>query len=163
MIDIDIPTLAVSSVLLLGVVAPFVTYSIKSNKAKKKFLGGFSDLASQLNLKVDIQEDWRNRYVLGLDSSKKVLVYYHAGQETEKQEISLREVSQAVLHQSYLNGDTPNNNKTLDQLMLQIHFKDPAKRNLSLEIYKHENFTDLLGETMLAAKWADHITQNLQK
>ncbi|GAB3225870.1 hypothetical protein J0A67_08155 [Algoriphagus aestuariicola] len=161
MIDIDIPTLAVSGVLLLGVIAPFVSYSIKSKKAKKKFLSGFSDFATQLNLKTDVQEDWRNRYILGLDTSKKALLYYQSGETVENRQVALRDVSKAVVHQSYLGNDTSNPTKTLDQLALQIHFKDPAKKSLSLEIYNHEYFSDLLGETILATRWAELINKNL--
>ena len=163
MIDIDIPTLAVSSVLLLGVITPFVSYSIKSKKAKKEFLDGFSDFTSQLNLNIDVQEDWRNRYVLGLDNVKKVLVYYQTGEDKVGQQIELDEVSQAVLHQSYLINESAAKNKTLDYLALQLHFKDPSRKSLSLEIYRHENYSDLLGETILADKWTDLINQSLDR
>lgn len=164
MIAIDIPTLVLSSVILLGVATPFISYSIKSKKAKAQFLNGFNQYVSGLNLKVDVQEDWRNRYILGIDSTKKTLVYYQIGENETKSQVKLQELSNAVVHQSYLNSDNPTaTSKSLEQVTIQLYFKDPAKRTLNLEIYNHEYYSDLLGETMLASKWADLINQTITK
>ncbi|MBN7811968.1 hypothetical protein J0A68_13530 [Algoriphagus sp. H41] len=161
MIDIDFPTLAVSSVLLLGVAAPFVSYTLKSKQAKKKFLGEFGQFAASLDLQSDIQEDWRQRYVLGLDKGKNTLLYFQNGEKPERLHIPLSEVSRAVIYQSHLNADQPGKPKTLDQLDLQLYFKSPTKKSLSLEIYRHENYSDQLGESVMAAKWAELINQSL--
>ena len=164
MIEIDVPTLAVSSVILLGVTAPFISYSIKAKNAKRKFLSGFSKYAADLNLKIDLQEDWRNRYILGIDKAKRTLVYYQTGENEEKVTVPLQELSRAVVYQSYLNGDDPTRkNKPLDQLALQLHFKNPTNKVLNLEIYNQEFYSDLLGETVLAAKWAQTINEYLRK
>lgn len=164
MINIDITTLVISSVILLGVAAPFISYSIKSKKAKTQFLNGFNQYVSGLNLKVDVQEDWRNRYILGLDSTRKALVYYQIGENETKSRVSLQELSRAVVHQSYLNSDNQSATiKSLEQVTIQLYFKDPAKKTLNLEIYNHEFYSDLLGETMLASKWADLINQTITK
>lgn len=164
MIAIDIPTLVISGVILLGVAAPFVSYSIKRKKAKTQFLNGFNQYVSGLNLKVDIQEDWRNRYILGIDSTKKALVYYQIGENEKKSQVSLQELSRAVIHQSYLNSDNPGaTSKSLEQVTIQLYFKDQAKKTLNLEIYNHEYYSDLLGETLLASKWAELINQRLTK
>jgi hypothetical protein len=164
MIDIDVPTLAVSTVILLGVLTPFVTYSIKSRKARNKFLNGYNEFTRRMNLTIDIQEDWRNRYIFGLDKTKGVLTYYQAGESSIEKYIPLDEVSKAVIHQTYLNGeDGSSAKKALDQIELQIHFKNAGKKTMYLEIYKHENYSDLLGETILAAKWAELINQSLTK
>lgn len=164
MIAIDIPTLVLSSVILIGVAAPFISYSIKSKKAKNRFLNGFNQYVSGLNLKVDVQEDWRNRYILGIDNTKKVLVYYQVGENETKSQVSLHELSRAVIHQSYSNSDYPSaTSKSLEQVTIQLYFKDPAKRTLNLEIYNHEYYSDLLGETLLATRWAELINERLIK
>ena len=143
---------------------PFISYSIKSKKAKNQFLAGFNQQVSDLNLKVDVQEDWRNRYILGLDSSKNSLVYYQSGDNEKISQVSLHELSRAVVHQSYLNSDNPNTTgKSLEQVILQLHFKSPNKKPLYLEIYNHELHSDVLGETLLASKWAELINQHLIK
>ncbi|WP_026969060.1 hypothetical protein [Algoriphagus terrigena] len=164
MIAIDIPTLVLSSVILLGVATPFISYSIKSKKAKAQFLNGFNQYVSGLNLKVDVQEDWRNRYILGIDSTKKTLVYYQIGENETKSQVKLQELSNAVVHQSYLNSDNPTaTSKSLEQVTIQLYFKDPAKKTLNLEIYNQEYYSDLLGETLLASKWAELINERLSK
>jgi hypothetical protein len=163
MIDIDVPTLAVSTVILLGVLTPFVTYSIKSRKARNKFLNGYNEFTHRMNLTIDIQEDWRNRYIFGLDKTKRVLTYYQVGESTIEKYIPLDEVSKAVVHQTYLNGEDGGAKKALDQIEIQIHFKASSKKTMYLEVYNNENYSDLLGETILAAKWAELINQNLTK
>lgn len=162
MIEIDIPTLVVSSVILLGVITPFILYTIKSKKAKAEFFKKFEEFAAGLNLKVDKREDWRNRYILGLDSTKNVLIYYQTGEKEDKTEVQLRDVLHVNVYQSYLENEKSNgSSKILDQLTLQIHFKNPGKNILNLEIYKSEYYTDLLGETVLASKWAELINQRI--
>ena len=146
------------------VVAPFVFYSVKQKKAKARFLRHFQQLTSELNLNIDLQEDWRNRYILGLDKRKNVLVYCQIGENEDKKEVALQEVSRAVVYQYYLNEHDPAaNNKTLNQLTLQLYFKTPPNKVLNLEIYNSEFHSDQLGETVIASKWAEVINQCVTK
>jgi hypothetical protein len=163
MINIDITTLVVSGVILLAVSAPFISYSVKSKKAKSRFLNSFKEYISSLNLKIDVQEDWRNRYILALDQTKNTLVYYRTGENETKCDIALQDVSRAVVYQSYLNESSGGNSKILEQVTLQIHFKNPSKKTLHLEIYNQEFYSALLGETVLAAKWADLVNKSVTK
>ena len=111
-----------------------------------------------------MQEDWRNRYILGLDKRKNVLVYCQIGENEDKKEVALQEVSRAVVYQYYLNEHDPAaNNKTLNQLTLQLYFKTPPNKVLNLEIYNSEFHSDQLGETLLASKWAELINERLSK
>jgi hypothetical protein len=164
MSEIDLPTLVVSSVILLAVLAPFIYYSIKRKKSKAEFFKRFEHFTSGLNLNPDLKEDWRNRYILALDTAKKVLIYYQSGENEEKREISLKEVNRVSLHQTYIEiNSADGNRKILDQLALQVHLKNSAKPVLNLEIYNSEYFSDLVGESVLAAKWAELINQQLTK
>jgi hypothetical protein len=164
MINIDSTTLVISSVILLGVAAPFISYSIKSKKAKNQFLKGFNEYVSSLNLKIDVLEDWRNRYILALDQTKNTLVYYQTGENQTKTHVDLEEVSRAVVYQSHMNSDNPSvTSKSIEQVAIQIYFKNSAKKTLNLEIYNHNYYSDLLGETVLASKWAELINKQLNK
>jgi hypothetical protein len=164
MFEIDIATLAVTSVILLAVIAPFIYYSIKSKKAKAEFFKDFKQFTSGLNLSPELQEDWRNRYILAFDRAKNTLIYYQSGENEEKREIPLQEVKRVNVYETYFENDPASGNrKILDQLALQVHFKNPTKQVLNLEIYSSEYYSDLVGETVLAARWAELINQQLTK
>lgn len=164
MFDIDMPTLIVASAFLAAVAAIFVYYSLKSKKARKEFYGKFNQFISGLNINPTIQEDWRNRFILGLDQTKKTLVYCNFGEKEQKIAVALPEVSKVSVSETFQETEqATNNRKTLDQLALKIQFKTPGKEALSLLIYSSEEYSDLLGETVLAANWASVINQQLTK
>jgi hypothetical protein len=164
MLEIDFPTLVVSGVILLAVIAPFIYYSIKSKKSKAEFFKRFEHFTSGLNLSPDLREDWRNRYILAFDKAKNVLIYYQSGENEEKREISLKDVNRVSVYQTYFENDPASGkSKILDQISLQVHFKNQSKPVLNLEIYNSEHFSDLIGETVLAARWAELINQQLTK
>jgi hypothetical protein len=164
MFDIDIPTLVVASVFMATVFAIFFYYSLKGKKARKEFSQKFNQFISGLNLNPDIKEDWRNRYVLGLDQQNKMLVYCDFGQDGKQLAIALPEVSKVDVAELYLEPvNAANTRKILENLALKIQFKNPGKSAIQLPIYSSEEFSDLLGETVLASNWAKIINQQLTK
>ncbi len=164
MFDIDIPTLVVASVFMAIVFAIFFYYSIKSKKARKEFLEKFNRFISELNLEPNLKEDWRNRFILGLDQQNKTLVYCNFADKEEKVVIALHEVSKVDVSEYFqesTNGTKAT--KVLENLALKIQFKNPSKPAVQLPIYSAEEYSDLLGETVLARNWAKIITQELTK
>lgn len=164
MFDIDIPTLVVASAFIAAVAAIFFYHSIKNKKARKEFLEKFNRFTQGLNLKPDIKEDWRNRYILGLDQQSKMLVYCNFGDKEEKLAIALPEVSKVDVSEYFqesTNGTKPS--RVLENLALKVQFKNPSKPAVQLPIYSAEEFSDLLGETVLASQWAKIINQQLTK
>lgn len=164
MFDIDIPTLVVTSVFIAAVTAVFIYYSLKSKKERKEFQSKFNQFISGLNLKPEKKEDWRNRFILGIDSHKQTLVYCDFGKSEDKIVISLPEVSKAVVHEVFQEHEqSSTSRKVLENLFLKIQFKNPVKASINLPIYSAEDFSDLLGETVLASNWAQFINQELSK
>lgn len=164
MFDIDIPTLVVASVFMAAVLAIFFYYSFKSKKTRKEFYEKFNQFISGLNLNPTIKEDWRNRFILGLDQNKKTLVYCNFAENGEKIAVALPEVSKVSVSETFQEmGPANSTKKILDQLALKIQFKSPEKESLSLLIYSADDYTDLLGETVLASHWAKIISQQLTK
>lgn len=162
MFDIDIPTLVVASVFLAAVSAIFLYYSLKNKKARKEFLEKFNGFVSELNLNPDIKEDWRNRYFLGLDQQSKTLVYCNFGENGSKIAVALPEVRKVAVAEDFReNENALNTKKTLENLTLSIEFKNPTKAAIQLPIYSAEEYSDLLGETVLASHWAKIINQQL--
>lgn len=164
MFDIDIPTLVVASVFMAAVAAIFFYYTMKSARARKEFSAKFNGFTSGLNLNPEVKEDWRNRYILGLDQQSKTLVYCNFGQNESKIAVPLPEVSKVDVSELYsepIKGTTAK--RTLENLALRVQFKNPSKEALHLPIYSAEEYSDLLGETVLASNWVKIINQQLTK
>jgi hypothetical protein len=164
MFDIDIPTLVVASVFIAIVFAIFFYYSMKSKRARTALLEKFNRFIQEMNLNPNLKEDWRNRYFLGLDQQSKTLVYCNFGDKEEKLVIALPEVSKVDVSEFFqepTNGTKPT--KVLENLALKIQFKNPSKASVQLPIYSAEEYSDLLGETVLASQWAKIINQELTK
>lgn len=164
MFDIDMPTLVVASAFIAAVAAIFIYYSLKSKKARKEFYEKFNQFISGLNINPSIKEDWRNRFILGLDPTKKTLVYCNFGENEEKIAVALPEVSKVSVTEIFQETEhAANARKILDKIALKIQFKSPSKETLTLLIYSAEEYSDLLGETVLAANWANVINEQLTK
>ncbi|MFN3996522.1 hypothetical protein [Algoriphagus sp.] len=164
MFDIDIPTLALASVFIAATFAIFFYYSLKGKKARKEFAHKFNQFISGLNLNPNIKEDWRNRYVLGLDQQNKILVYCDFGENGKQLAIALPEVSKVDISELYLEpANAANSRKILENLALKVQFKNSNKSAIQLPIYSAEEYSDLLGETVLASSWAKIINQQLTK
>lgn len=164
MFDIDIPTLVVASAFMAAVAAIFFYYSIKNKKARKQFLEKFNRFISGQNLNPDIKEDWRDRYILGLDQQRKTLVYCNFGDNEAKVTVALPEVIKVDVSEQYREPEKgTNSRKILENLALKVQFKNPSKEALHLPIYSADEFSDLLGETVLASQWAKIINQQLTK
>lgn len=164
MFDIDIPTLVVASVFMAIVFAIFIYYSQKIKKTRKELLEKYNRFITERNLKPTLKEDWRNRYILGIDQQSKTLVYCNFGNTEEKLTIALGEVSKVDILEDFQEGSNGvKSYKTLENLALKIQFKNPSKAALQLSIYSAEEYSDLLGETVLASNWAKLINQELTK
>jgi hypothetical protein len=164
MFDIDIPTLVVASAFIAAVSAIFIYYSLKSKKERKEFYHKFNQFISNLNLSPDLKEEWRSRYILGLDHQSNTLVYCDFGASEEKIALSLPEVSKVVVHEVFREPENATGSKkTLENLALKVQFKNPSRPAVSLPIYTAEDYSDLMGETVIAASWAKIINQQLSK
>lgn len=164
MFDIDIPTLVVASVFMAIVFAIFIYYSQKIKKTRKELLEKYNRFITERNLKPTLKEDWRNRYILGIDQQSKTLVYCNFGNTEEKLTIALSEVSKVDILEDFQEGSNGvKSYKTLENLALKIQYKNPSKAALQLSIYSAEEYSDLLGETVLASNWAKLINQELTK
>jgi hypothetical protein len=164
MFDIDIPTLVVASVFMATTFAIFFYYSLENKKAKREFSKKFNQFITGKNIKPDLKEDWRNRYVLGLDQQNKMLVYCDFGQDGKQLALALSEVSKVDVTELYLESvNASRSTKSLENLALKVQFKNQSKPSIQLPIYSSSEYSDLLGETVLASSWAKIINQQLTK
>lgn len=76
----------------------------------------------------------------------------------------MEEVKRVIVHSTYFENDLAGGkSKILDQLSIQVHFKNPSQDVLNRSVYNSEYCSDLLGEIVLAASWAELINLQLTK
>jgi iron only hydrogenase large subunit-like protein len=162
MFDIDPVTLIMSCVLFCAFAAPFIYYANQNGKKELALKAKLTKTALAGEATPDQVEVWRNQFGLGLDSKKNILVYLHESEVNISYIVDLEDVKQAVVRKRTreVNG-TSGKTTVVDYVGLELHYKAENKKSILLEIYDGEEFTDLLGETVLAEKWAGLINQRL--
>lgn len=162
MIDIEPVTLVFSFVLFGAFTVPFIYHSQQNKKKESKLLEKLLSAAKTQDGKIDLQETWRHEYAIGLDSSKKILFYHQNSLEDSPLSIDLRNIKKVSVSKKLLEFKSGSTAKSiLDQVSLELLPKDSKKASIHLELYDGEKYSDLLGETLLAEKWAELIQKNL--
>lgn len=162
MFEFDLVTLLITAITIIAFAIPFIRYSRKhKNQASEKLTKLKNFLQSnQLDLKVN--ETWRDRYFLGIDSARKKLIYVQNLVDFEPQIINLEEVLHVSKHEVFrLVGTEKNQRKVLDELHLHLIGKN-NKIKASLEVYNGEVFSDVSGEPVLIQKLESLLKEHLQ-
>lgn len=160
MISID-PVSAVLALVLFGAfTVPFIYHFQKNKKKEKQLSLKLQDAGKTAEAKPDLIETWRHQYALGLDTTRKVLVYLSEGEVNNSFCIPLSEVKKvSVLIKTKEIGELKKT--VIEHVDLEIYFISPTRKALMLEIFNEEQFSDLMGETVLAEKWAEIIKKHL--
>ncbi|MBS4072042.1 MAG: hypothetical protein KGZ90_11970 [Algoriphagus sp.] len=161
MFSIDPVTAILSFVLFCAFSVPFI-YHIQKNKAKEKLLLQKIKAEGQSQgVQATELETWRNQYAIGLDPSKKVLLYTFLGELEISCSIPLSDVKKVSISRRTREAGNEEAKRTLiDKVGLEFTHAS-AKKNTYLEFYDSELFSDLAGETLLAEKWAELIQKHL--
>lgn len=162
MFDIEPVTLVFSFVLFGAFTVPFIYHSQKNKKKDSQLLERLLEKALSLDARIDTQESWRHEYALGIDSNKKILFYYSDSQEESPLAINLKEYRNVSVSKKFLEVKTESNSRSvLDFVSLELIPKESKKGGIHLELYDGEKYSDLLGESLLAEKWAEIVQKNL--
>ncbi|MFC5191341.1 hypothetical protein ACFPIK_06150 [Algoriphagus aquatilis] len=161
MFSIDPVTAILSFVLFCAFSVPFI-YHIQKNKAKEKLLLQKIKAEGQSQgVQATELETWRNQYAIGLDPSKKVLLYTFLGELEISCSIHLSDVKKVSISRKTREAGNEEAKRTLiDKVGLEFTHAS-AKKNTYFEFYDSELFSDLAGETLLAEKWAELIQKHL--
>ena len=158
MFDIEPISLVISMVIMLLFSTPFVIFKRKQSKkikAQKLFLDQWQNKAG---LKFDQSDDWRDRYFIGLDSERKVLVYVIFDAENTVHQIDLSKASDVKVlkmeREVKVEGKTTN---VIDSLSLKIDLMGEKEAAKILEFYDSDLFSDNLGELPLIQKWQEKL------
>jgi hypothetical protein len=158
MFDIEPISLVISLVLILLFSTPFVIFKRKQSqkiKTQKLFL---EQLQNKAGLKFDQSDDWRDRYFIGLDSERKVLVYAIFDAENTVHQIDLSKATDVKVlkmeREAKVEGKSIN---VIDSLNLKIELMGEKAETKILEFYDSELFSDNLGEWPLIQKWQENL------
>lgn len=153
MFEIDIITLIMAVAGMIAFATPFYlnNQKVKNEKIQKSIK--LADALKNNGLNLTEQEEWRNRYFIGIDSEKNKLIYISNLNEINPILIDLHKVNHVKIHEvSRLIGTKGNNRKIIDALSLQLINYD-GKVIGDLEFYDGEIFSDLVGEPIVIKKW----------
>lgn len=152
MFDFDSITLIISMVCLFAFAIPFIIYSRKANSQNSQKKAKLDDFLRTNQFNLTVEETWRDRYFLGIDPEKRVLVFVENLNAFEPQVFKLDEVYHVIKHEaSRMIGAGKNQRKIVDELHLQLMGKS-GKFITSIEVYNGEVFSDLAGEPVLIQK-----------
>lgn len=157
------PVTAIMSLALFGVFTiPFIYYYQKNRKKEATLRAKLIQFANSMGGKPLEIETWRYQYALGLDSENKQLYYLQSEPSEQTQSISLAEVKKVQIHRKNREIEASEGKRNvLDEISLEIQWISSGKKPVYLEIYNQENFSDLMGETVIADKWVELLKKHI--
>ncbi|MDX5435580.1 MAG: hypothetical protein LPK03_00185 [Pontibacter sp.] len=143
---------------LILIAVPIFLFQKKQRNKQSKTKLHLDNLGKEQGLVFSLYEFWDSNYVIGLDTSKKVLCYYTCVTDKENYTlISLAEVEKCTVINDHRDV---NNNRVIDQIRLSFTFKD-SRANKSLLFYDREANLNFTNELILAKKWESIISSNI--
>ncbi len=155
----EIILMAIVVILLAAFSMPLLIHGSKINNKRKKARAALLEFASAHQVSFNEEEIWRNRYFLGIDHSKKILVYCADIFEGKPilidlmsvHNLQVREISRRVGKER---------EKVVDKIEMLLSGAFPISP-LILEIFDGEVFSNLMGEPLLASRWEKIINSVL--
>lgn len=147
-------TLVMAAILLGAFCIPFILHFLKRNQKRSKLIQEFNRLTEPYGSPIDLQDIWRNQYIIGLMTATKTMVYYKEGEQPISHVFSLADIDDIQVKSKFRELKSgKEKKKVVDETGLLISLKN--QKSVYLEFFNQDNFTDLLGESVLAEKWAE--------
>ena len=153
MIDIDLISFSIAGLLIAAFALPFYLHTRKIKVKERKARKILTDFTTSHGLTLQDQDQWRNRYFIGIDKENAEVVYCADISEAHFKRIRLdqvKRVSIAEVSHQVVNGKE--SRKELDRLEL-IFINQNDKPIHVLEFYDGDQYSDLVGEAVLIRKW----------
>jgi hypothetical protein len=162
MFEFDSVTLIAALVLSLAFAAPFY-YNHKINKKKIALRTHLlHQTAKEKGLVISKFELWRERYIIGLDSTKGRVLYIQYLETPIIADIDLSKVrSMEILERNHEVGKGKEKRKVIDNLELVFYNKN-NESFMAIEFYDGELFSDMEGELPLIKEWQTMLKTSLK-
>lgn len=147
-------TLVMAAILLGAFCIPFILHFLKRNQKRNKLIQEFNKQLEPFGGAVDLQDIWRNQYIIGLMTANKTMVYYKMDEQPITHIFSMADIDDIQVKSKFRELKTgKEKKKVIDETGLLISLKN--QKSVYLEFFNQDNFTDLLGESVLVEKWAE--------
>ncbi len=159
----DMASALVAIISIAAFTLPFIYLSrVQSNK-KKKILDLIKSKASEHNLKLDQLDYWNQQYAIGLDESKKAIIYLKKSNDNwNEQVINLTDYHKCIIRDSHKKNHGPiTNGNGAANLQLVLSPKTPGIPEKSLDFFDRSESLSLNGEWVLVDKWRSVLSEKL--
>lgn len=150
MIAIEPISLGIAMVLSAAFVFPIYNHSRKNKLAQQKKLNVLKEIGAKEGYNWDTIEYWRNEYLIALDKNKKVLAY---SQTSATEPVLLNLKNYPLISMSEISVPKENGGQRIDALYLRLQGNGTRSKEILLEFYHADKFSDLNGELPLVKKW----------
>lgn len=160
----DIASIIIGTLLLIGFIAPLVWVQKKQQNQDGQFLKQCNQIAVNERLTLSVQEVWNRDFFIGLDESKKVLLYVHHVDGSPEQEVI--HLNQVISHKLLktdrswvVKGQTKSH---IERLELQFKLSGKSEKEIKLLFYDAMQSMTLIGELEIIRKWDELIKKELK-
>ncbi len=163
MFDIDLISFSIAGLLIAAFAVPFYVHARRLKIKERIALKLLTDFTSSHGLSLQDNDQWRNRYFIGIDNVKAQLVYSSDTSQADYKCIDLARAKRVTIAEA--SHQVPNgkgSNKVLDRLDLIImdHHDKPIH---VLGFYDGDQYSDLVGEAVLIKKWETLLKDVVKK
>ncbi|MEB2775215.1 hypothetical protein SYJ56_07840 [Algoriphagus sp. D3-2-R+10] len=163
MFEIDPVTLLMSCLLMCAFSVPFISHGLKNKKKNNLLITQLNELAQSIGATPTEIDTWRHRYAIGIDVNQGILTYVRHGVDAVNQRLELADFKKVNLIKNYqATTEKPKLHQLPEYVALELIPKASDTNAISLEIYDAEQYSDLLGETVLADKWLELVKNQLK-
>ncbi|MEB2785633.1 hypothetical protein [Algoriphagus persicinus] len=163
MFEIDLVTLLMSCLLMCAFSVPFITHGLKNKKKTNLLITQLKELGQSIGASPSELDTWRHCYAIGIDVHQGVLFYVRHGVASVSHRLELADYKKVNLIKNFQsNTERPKAPQLPEFVALELIPVASSENTVSLEIYDVEQYSDLLGETVLADKWFELVKSQLK-
>lgn len=160
----DIASIIIGTLLLIGFIGPLVWVQMKQQNQDNQFLKKCNQIAVNEGLTLSVQEVWNRDFFIGMDESKKVLIYVHLVNGLLEQEVNpLNQIISNKLVKTdrswVVKGQTKSH---IERLELQLKLSGNSEKEVKLLFYDAMQSLTLIGELEIIRKWDELIKHELK-
>ena len=141
----DSTSLTIGIILLIVCVLPFILFSVKNRKKRKKRIQNLIKKAQENNATIQEKDDW-NQSIIGIDKTNKMLFFSKKSEEFDKFiSINISELLKCRIER------TENKHNVLEKLELELTFA--SRPTIVLEFFNKNETRLILNEIEIIQKW----------
>lgn len=157
--ETDLTSVIIGLTSLSIFMAPIFIYQISLKKAENKLLRALKQFAVSENIRLDEKELFRNGYAIGMDGTKKELIWIHNSPELplQKKEILLEKYDTCSVYKSQIR--TADSGLKLFEIGLSLKSNKGAIPTENITLFSADEARLAGDETIRADEWKKKVQQ----